>query len=148
MTSGFSIHECRSYDVPDVLQLWREADTTVSVTDTADDIRQVLENLSALFLVAQIEGRIIGTVIGTFDGWRGNIYRLAVHPDFQRRGVARDLVEGLEVFFESRNAKRITALVESEHPWAVGFWEDAGYLLHEGMARYYRNRSVAGDSGE
>lgn len=36
-------------------------------------------------------------------------------------------------------AKRITALVEREHPWATGFWEAAGYDLDAGMARYVRN---------
>ncbi len=36
-------------------------------------------------------------------------------------------------------AKRITALVERDHPWATGFWDAAGYDLDEGMARYVRN---------
>ena len=95
---------------------------------------------AALLLVAVAKGRIIGTVIGTFDGLRGNIYRMAVHPDYQRQGVARDLLGGLESFFDSRGVKRITALVESGYSWAVGFWEAADYQLHEGMARYFRNR--------
>jgi len=34
-------------------------------------------------LFAEEEGHIVGTVIGGFDGWRGNIYRLAVHPEHQ-----------------------------------------------------------------
>lgn len=140
MTGDVSIRECRRYDVPDVLQLWKEAGATISITDTADDIRGVLKNPAALVLVAEDEGRIIGTVIGSFDGWRGNIYRMAVHPDYQRRGVASGLLANLEGFFDARNVKRITALVESEHPWAVGFWEAAGYQLHDGMARFYRNR--------
>ena len=140
MNDDVSIRECRTNDVPDVLQLWREAETTVSVTDAAEDVRQALECPAASFLVAQSNGSIIGTVIGTFDGWRGNIYRMAVHPDHRRQGVARGLLDGLEGFFESQGVKRVTALVENEHSWAVGFWEAAGYQLQEGMARYYRNR--------
>jgi GNAT superfamily N-acetyltransferase len=88
MTSEWSIREGQSQDVPGFLQLWRDADTTVSVTDTADDIRCVLDSLAATLNVAVIEGRIVGTVIGTFDGWRRNIYRMAVHRDYRRQGIA------------------------------------------------------------
>lgn len=140
MTSDVVIRECRREEAPDVLRLWREADATVSVTDTADDVKTAIECPAALILVAVAERRIIGTVIGTFDGWRGNIYRMAVHPDHQRQGVARALLGGLESFFDSRGVKRITALVENGHSLAVGFWKAADYQLHEGMARYYRNR--------
>jgi ribosomal protein S18 acetylase RimI-like enzyme len=55
---------------------------------------------------------MIGSIIGTFDGWRGNIYRLAVHPDFRRHGVARALVAEVEKKLAEQGAKRITALVE------------------------------------
>lgn len=140
MTSDVVIRECRREEAPDVLRLWREADATVSVTDTADDVMTAIECPAALLLVAVAERRIIGTIIGTFDGWRGNIYRMAVHPGHQRQGVARALLGGLESFFDSRGVKRITALVESGYSWAVGFWEAADYQLHEGMARYFRNR--------
>ena len=126
--------------MPDVLRLWEAAGAVVSVTDSAEDVRVALDSPAALFLVAEWEGRIVGTVIGTFDGWRGNIYRIAVHPDYRRQGVAGRLLAGLEGFFESLNVKRIAALVESEHPRAVAFWEAAGYQFHKGMARYYRNR--------
>ncbi len=87
MTSEWSIREGRSHDVPDILKLWRDADTTVSVTDTADDIRCVLDSPVALLGVDVIEGRIVGTVIGAFDGWRRNIYRMAVHCDNGRQGI-------------------------------------------------------------
>lgn len=144
MTGEWSIREGQGHDVPDILQLWRDADTTVSVTDTADDIRCVLANPAALLNVALIDGRIVGTVIGTFDGWRGNIYRMAVHRDYRRQGIASGLLDSVGDFFNSVGAKRITALVESEHPWVVGFWESLGYQYHQGMERYYLNRSNTG----
>ena len=91
-------------------------------------------------LVAGQEGRIVGSVIGGFDGWRGNIYRLAVHPGYQRQEIARRLVSDLEARLAEMGAKRITALVERDHPWATGFWDAVGYRLDAGIARYLHNR--------
>jgi ribosomal protein S18 acetylase RimI-like enzyme len=84
-------------------------------------------------------GRIVGSIIGTFDGWRGNIYRLAVRVDHRRQGVARALVAEVERRLTRQGAKRITALVEKDHPWAMNFWEAVGYRVDERIVRRVRN---------
>jgi ribosomal protein S18 acetylase RimI-like enzyme len=115
-----SIRACRLEDIPVVLELWRQADPTPGVTDTAEDLRRVIRDGPAVLLVAEVEGRLVGSIIGTFDGWRGNIYRLAVHPDCRRQGVAR-------------------ALVEKDYPWAMSFWEAVGYRVDQRVVRRVRN---------
>lgn len=139
MASHASVREAREEELEAVLAVWREAYATVAVTDSLGDVRQAANGNTSVLLVAETKGRIVGTVIGGFDGWRGNIYRLAVHPDYQRQGIARRLVSELEARLTDIGAKRITALVERDHPWATGFWDAAGYGLDEGMARYVRN---------
>ena len=75
----------------------------------------------ASVLVAEVEGQAVGSIIGTFDGWRGNLYRLAVHPDCRRRGVAQAGSRSREEAGPA-GGERITALVEKDHPWATSFW--------------------------
>jgi ribosomal protein S18 acetylase RimI-like enzyme len=136
--SSLSIRVCQLQDVEAVLELWRQAEATPSVTDTADDLRRVLAGAIA-FLVAEVEGRLVGSIIGTFDGWRGNIYRLAVHPDSRRQGIARGLVAEVEKRLVQQGARRITALVEKDHPLAMTFWESVGYQVDERIVRRVRN---------
>ena len=93
----------------------------------------------AFVLVAEVDGDLIGSVIGTFDGWRGNIYRLVVHPSYQRQGIARALVVEVEKQLAHQGVKRITALVEKNHPWATGFWDAVEYERDTRMVRYVRN---------
>jgi ribosomal protein S18 acetylase RimI-like enzyme len=137
-TANLSIRACRLQDVEAVLELWRQADATPSVTDTAADLGRVVAEGPAHVLVAEGPGRLVGSVIGAFDGWRGNLYRLAVHPDYRRRGIARALVAEVEKRLAQQGARRVTALVEKAHPWATGFWQAGGYGLDGRIVRHVR----------
>jgi ribosomal protein S18 acetylase RimI-like enzyme len=137
--ANLSLRACRLQDVEAVLEVWRQAEATPGVTDTADDLGRLVQDGRAVVLVAEVGGRLVGSVIGTFDGWRANIYRLAVHPDERRRGIARALVAEVEKGLARLGARRITALVEKEHPLAMGFWEAVGYQVDERIVRRVRN---------
>jgi ribosomal protein S18 acetylase RimI-like enzyme len=138
----WNVRECRQDEIEAVLSLWKEAESTVSVTDTLQYLYQTLVEPSALVLIAELDNRLIGTVIGTFDGWPGNIYRLAVHPDYRRQGIARALVTEVEKRFVQQGVKRVTALVEKDHPWATGFWDAVSYQQDTRMVRYVRTLST------
>jgi ribosomal protein S18 acetylase RimI-like enzyme len=138
-TSALTIRDARLEDVHAVLELWRAADATPGVTDTSADLRRAIADSPATVLLAERDARLVGSIIGAFDGWRGNIYRLAVHPDARRRGVARALLAEVEKRLSAQGVKRITALVEKGHPRAMGFWEAVGYRVDERIVRRVRN---------
>jgi RimJ/RimL family protein N-acetyltransferase len=141
---ALSIRPCRVEDIQPVLKLWRQADATPGVTDTAEDLGRAMDESPAHVLVADVGGHVVGSVIGSFDGWRGNLYRLAVHPDHRRQGVARALVTEVEKRLAQQGVKRITALVEKDHPGAMNFWEAAGYPVDERIVRRVRTLKVGG----
>jgi ribosomal protein S18 acetylase RimI-like enzyme len=125
-------------DVQAVLALWRLAGASPSPTDDADAVALVIGSSGASVLLAIEDGALIGSIFAGFDGWRGNMYRLAVHPAARRRGVARRLVDAAEAELRTMGARRISALVERDHADAVAFWEAAGYALDGRIARYVR----------
>ena len=93
-------------------------------------------------VIGLIAGLIVGSVIGGWDGWRGNIYRLAVAPEARRAGLARQLVRAAEDALRAKGARRISALVERHEVHAVGFWDalaDSGWRRDERMLRYVKN---------
>ena len=137
-TDTFFIRECRPEEAEVLLALWQAAGTSPSITDTIADIRGVIES-SASVLVAEADRRIVGSLIATFDGWRGNMYRIAVHPDYRRRSIGQALVREGERRLVRQGVKRITALVEEKYPWATAFWSDVGYEIEPGIVRFFRN---------
>ena len=138
LTDPFLIRECHPEEAEALLTLWRAAGTSPSVTDTITDVRGVIAS-HAFVLVAEVNERIVGSLIATFDGWRGNMYRIAVHPDYRRRGIGRTLVSEGEKCLAKLGAKRITALVEEKYPWALAFWSSVGYEIEPGIIRFFRN---------
>jgi ribosomal protein S18 acetylase RimI-like enzyme len=70
----------------------------------------------------------VGVVLGTFDGRRGWILRLAVDPAFRRRGVASRLVEELERRFRKLGCPRVNLLVMPDNAAGLLFWQELGYL--------------------
>ena len=133
------IRQLRADEGAVLLSLWTAADATPSPTDTVDDLERALGNDHFACLVAEADGVVVGSIIAAFDGWRGNIYRLAVRPEHRRRGIARQLVDAAHEAFARWGVRRITALVERDHAWAVSFWRAVGYSHDEKMARFVRN---------
>jgi ribosomal protein S18 acetylase RimI-like enzyme len=138
MSRTCRIRDCRHEDCPAVLDLWRRAEAIPSRTDTLEELQRLVDENTGLFLVAEEGGRLIGTIIGGWDGWRANMYRLAVLPEFRRRGVAGSLVAEVEQRLRVKGSSRVTALVVRSEDHAMAFWEAAGYEHDRRMVRFVK----------
>jgi ribosomal protein S18 acetylase RimI-like enzyme len=136
------IRPCRLDECAEVLALWERAGAIPSPTDTLEEVTRLVRDHADYLLVAIQHGAVVGSVIAGWDGWRGNIYRLAVAPEARRRGLARRLVQDAARALRANGARRISALVERHEAHAVGFWDalaDSGWRRDERMLRYVKN---------
>ncbi len=97
---------------------------------------------SALFVVAESGGEVVGVVLGTHDGRRGWINRLAVSPAYRRQGIARRLVREVEARTETLGIEIVAALIETENETSLAFFQAIGYI-HAPDIEYVSKRRSA-----
>jgi ribosomal protein S18 acetylase RimI-like enzyme len=137
---GITVRRCRPEDTRAVLELWTQARSKyTSTADRLDDLERLIADSPAALLVAAHGDEIVGALIAGWDGWRGNMYRLAVREGHRRQGVGLALTRAGEEYLRSRGARRVTALVAFEDNEARGFWDSAGYPQDQEIGRRVRN---------
>ena len=114
---------------------WSDYDAAVAVWTAAGrdvvaraELEAKLTRDPKLFLVAETRGDLVAVVMGTYDGRRGWILRLAVHPAHRRQGIARRLVDELENRFRRLGCPRVNLLVMPDNTAGLRFWRALGYL--------------------
>ena len=135
---SIELRSCRIEDIEEVLALWVRAEAVSRPTDHPSALRKRLERDPELFVIATDSSKVIGSLMGGWDGWRGNMYRLAVDPQHRRLGLARKLVEEVETRLRQVGAERITSLVFKEEG-SVAFWKSVGYTLDHATDRYAKD---------
>ncbi len=79
------VRACRREEVGELLELWAvERSLAASIPDDHAVVERLLDRDEGCVLVAESAGRIVGSLIAAWDGWRGNMYRLAVVGDKRR----------------------------------------------------------------
>jgi ribosomal protein S18 acetylase RimI-like enzyme len=135
-----TIRRATDEDVGAVLHLWTLARSRrASAPDSRQNVESLVSGNPAALLVAEAAGEVVGAVIAGWDGWRGNIYRLAVGQNYRRQGIGLRLIRAAEDYLRDRGAERITALVAFDDEAAGAFWDAAGYPQDRAMGRRVRN---------
>jgi ribosomal protein S18 acetylase RimI-like enzyme len=116
-------------DYSEVYQLWSNAGTGIHIrrSDEVGEIEKKLQRDPDLFLVAEVGGEIVGSILGGFDGRRGLIYHLAVKEIYRHHGIATHLLNTLEDRLQKKDCIRYYLLVTIDNDEAIQFYEKRGW---------------------
>jgi ribosomal protein S18 acetylase RimI-like enzyme len=128
----FSIREFKYPDDYDqAVEIWKNAAPGVnfSRSDTPAEIQKKLTYSPDLFLVAIVKEKVVGTVIGGYDGRRGIIYHLAVQSHFRKSGIGRALMQEVESRLKIKGCLKSYLMITKENPSVIEYYQELGWKL-------------------
>lgn len=128
-----------------VVDIWTEGRLPVKSRgrDRRAKIEKQLELPNVLFLVAESEGRVVGTVLATHDGRKGWINRLAVDASCRSRGIGRRLILEAEKRLAAAGMEIFACLIENDNTVSMQVFERLGYTKHPEII-YFAKRQYPG----
>lgn len=112
-----------------VIELWQTSfgyETAHNAPGLAIDKKLAVAD--GLFFVAMAGNSVIGTVLAGYDGHRGWLYSVAVHPSHRRQGVGVALVRHAEAALTARGCMKINLQLVSTNESVRAFYECLGYV--------------------
>lgn len=122
--------QIRQFELPDretVIAIWQRCGLLAAWNDPARDIARKMLIGRDLFLLGCIDGQVVATVMGGYDGHRGWINYLAVDPDFRGRGLGEKMVREIELKLVAAGCPKVNLQVRSDNQSVIAFYEKIGY---------------------
>ena len=121
------VRPARATDSQAILELWDQAGMLAYTREPERDIAAMLAADAGAFLVAEVAGEPVGVLMGSNDGRRGWINRLAIAPQHRAQGIGRALVAEAEAVMRAGGLPQANLLVFTDNREAQAFWERLGY---------------------
>jgi ribosomal protein S18 acetylase RimI-like enzyme len=116
-----------------ILTLWQQAGLHSIRPEGRDSRSEFEKQFSGGQIAIGLEesGRLIGVVVATNDTRKGWINRLAIDPDYRRRGYGEQLVQAAEEALREAGMKLIAAFIEEGNAASLALFEKLGYAVHQ-----------------
>ncbi len=131
----------KDYDA--LIRLWNDAGLPYKPQgrDKREDIENQLKQPNTLYLIAEVDNVIVGSILGTHDSRKGWINRLAVSPSHRRKGLAKRLVKEVENRFSELGIDIMACMVEDWNTMSLEVFERLGYTRHPDIIYFSKRKN-------
>jgi len=131
-------------DYRSIIELWKRAGlpSKPKGRDSKRQMKQQMKTFPEFFIGAFHFGKLVGVVIGSYDGrMKGWINRLGVDPEYRRKEVGQQLIEAVEEALEKHGAAILCALIEVSNEESLGLFQKMGYVVHQEILYVTKRKS-------
>jgi ribosomal-protein-alanine N-acetyltransferase len=131
----------RDYTSADFEEIWilDQICFNRGIAYTRSELRGFLLSPSAVTIVAEREGRIVGFILADRNKSRGHVITIDVHPDHRRLGLATILMHTIEQRLRECGVTEVRLEVAVDNAPALAFYKRHGYGVLRSIPRYYNN---------
>ena len=127
-----NIRHFKMSDTEEVVKLWKKSfPTDPPWNDPQAIIERKYNYQSELFLIGESEGKIIATVLGGYDGFRGWVYHLAVINDSRRSGIGKKMMLTIEQMLRQLGCIKMNIQVRSSNQDVILFYNEIGFEIED-----------------
>jgi len=125
--SSLLIRPFQTEDEDALVALWKMCELTVPWNNPHKDIARKLQVQPELFLVGILGNSLIATVMGGYEGHRGWINYLAVHPDFHGKGYGQGIMNSVETVLREMGCPKINLQIRRGNDKIASFYQKLGF---------------------
>ena len=114
-------------DRSSVIELWKSCKLTRPWNDPNKDIDRKIKFQSELFLVGIVDSKLVSSAMAGYDGHRGSVFYLAVHPDYQGLGYGKQLMKYIESLLLQLGCPKLNIVVRSTNESVLEFYDILSY---------------------
>ena len=131
MLQDFEIVEFDEIFRNDVIHLWNICDLTRPWNDPNKDIDRILSDQTGKLFLVRKHNKVLGSVVVGYDGHRGSVYYLSVHPDYQKISLGRMLMKHSEDYLLTLGCPKLNLMVRTSNLPVIEFYDQLGYRKDE-----------------
>lgn len=108
--------------------------------DSKEGITQFLQRNPETCFVAEVNNKIVGSILAGNDGRRGYIYHTAVHPEYRRQHIGSQLITTAMNALKRLEIHKVALVVFAKNKSGNNFWENEGFSVRDDLV--YRNKAL------
>ena len=98
-----------------------------SIDDSKEGVARFLKRNPTTSVVAEKDGRIVGSILCGHDGRRGCLYHVCVDEDYRRHGIGKRLVVFAMKALKEEKINKVSLIAFTENDIGNAFWNTIGW---------------------
>lgn len=102
-----------------------------SIDDSKEGIEMFLKRNPSTSVVAEEDGKIVGSILCGHDGRRGCLYHVCVDEDHRRKGIGKAMVVRAMEALRAEKINKVTLIAFTDNDLGNAFWNTIGWTKRE-----------------
>ena len=134
----FHIREMKIDDYPQIYDLWMSIKGfgIRSIDDSKEGVERFLKRNPTTSVVAEADGRIIGTILCGHDGRRGCFYHVCVREDFRKQGIGKAMAVAAMKALQAEQINKVCLIAFTANEVGNQFWKSVGWTFRQDLNYY------------